>query len=51
LAGQREINKGQPEVRVLRSGAASPEAVGFPLVAQVALLADTCASRPRKWWL
>ena len=38
MAGQREINKGQPEVRVLRSGAASPEAVGFPLVAQVALL-------------
>jgi hypothetical protein len=38
LAGQREINKGQPELRLLRSGAASPEAVGFPLVAQVALL-------------
>jgi len=38
LAGQREINKGQPEVRVLRSGAASPETVGFPCVAQVALL-------------
>ena len=38
MAGQREINKGQPEVRVLRSGAASPEAVGFPCVAQVALL-------------
>ena len=38
LAGQREINKGQPELRLLRSGAASLEAVGFPLVAQVALL-------------
>jgi len=38
LAGQREINKGQPELRVLRSRAATPEEVQFPLVEQVALL-------------
>ena len=38
MAGQREINKGQPELRLLRSRAASPEAVGFPCVEQVALL-------------
>jgi len=38
LAGQREINKGQPELRVLRCRAASPEQVGFPFVAQVARL-------------
>jgi len=38
LAGQREINKGQPELRVLRSRAATPEEVEFPCVEQVALL-------------
>jgi hypothetical protein len=38
LAGRREINKGQPELRVLRSRAATPEEVEFPGVAQVALL-------------
>jgi len=38
LAGRREFNKGQPEARVLRSGASSAEAVDFPCVEQVALL-------------
>jgi len=38
LAGRREFNKGQPELRILRSRAAEPETVGFPLVEQVALL-------------
>jgi len=38
LAGRREFNKGQLEVRVLRSRAASPEEVDFPCVEQVALL-------------
>jgi predicted transposase YbfD/YdcC len=38
LAGKREFNKGQPEVRVLRSLASSAEAMDFPCVEQVALL-------------
>jgi hypothetical protein len=38
LAGQREFNKGQPESRVLRSRAATPEQVDFPGVEQIALL-------------
>jgi hypothetical protein len=38
LAGRREFNKGQPELRILRSRAADPETVGFPSVEQVALL-------------
>lgn len=38
MAGKREINKGQPELRVLRSRAATPEEVAFPCVEQVALL-------------
>jgi len=38
LAGTREINKGGLEVRVLRSQAASSEAVDFPCVEQIALL-------------
>jgi predicted transposase YbfD/YdcC len=38
LAGKCEINKGQPELRVLRSRAATAEEVGFPGVEQVALL-------------
>ena len=38
LAGKREINKGQPELRVLRSRAATSEEVEFPCVEQVALL-------------
>ncbi len=35
-ARRREIDKGQPEARVLRCRAASSEAVGFPCVEQVA---------------
>ncbi len=38
LAGKRELNKGQWEERILRSTAASAEAVDFAGVAQVALL-------------
>ena len=38
MAGRREFNKGQPELRVLRSRAANPEPVGFPCVEEVALL-------------
>lgn len=38
MAGKCEINKGQPERRVLRSRAATPEEAGFPCVEQVALL-------------
>ena len=38
LAGQRELNKGRPEPRVLRSRAATAEEVDFPCVEQVALL-------------
>jgi len=38
LAGTREINKGGLEIRGLRSRAATPEAVDFPCVEQVALL-------------
>ena len=38
LAGKREFNKGQPELRVLRSCASSAEAMDFPCVGQVALL-------------
>lgn len=38
MAGQREFNKGQPESRVLRSCAATPEQASFPCVGQVALL-------------
>jgi len=38
LAGKREINKGQPERRVLRARAATAEEVDFPCVEQVALL-------------
>jgi hypothetical protein len=38
LAGRREFNKGQPELRVLVSRPAASESVGFPLVQQVALL-------------
>jgi hypothetical protein len=38
LAGTREINKGGLEIRGLRSQAATPEAVDFPCVEQVALL-------------
>ena len=38
LAGKREFNKGQPESRVLRSRAATPEQVNFPCVEQIALL-------------
>ena len=38
LAGSREFNKGELEVRVLRSRAASAEEVDFPCVEQVALL-------------
>ena len=38
LAATREFNKGQLEVRVLRSYAASAEAVDFPFVEQVALV-------------
>jgi len=38
LAGRREFNKGQLEVRVLRSRPASPEQADFPCVEQVALL-------------
>jgi predicted transposase YbfD/YdcC len=38
LAARRELNRGQPELRVLRSRAATPEEVGFPCVEQVALL-------------
>jgi hypothetical protein len=38
LAGSREFNRGQWELRVLRSHSTSPEAVDFPCVEQVALL-------------
>jgi predicted transposase YbfD/YdcC len=38
LAGTREFNKGELEVRVLRARAATAEQVDFPLVEQVALL-------------
>jgi predicted transposase YbfD/YdcC len=38
LAGSCEFNTGELEERVLRSKAASPEAVDFPCVEQVALL-------------
>jgi hypothetical protein len=38
LGGAREFNKGELEVRVLRAGAASAEAVDFSCVEQVALL-------------
>jgi hypothetical protein len=38
LAGSREFNKGELEVRVLRSRAASAEEVDFPGVEQIALL-------------
>lgn len=38
MAGRREFNKGQPELRILRSRAVEPEQVGFPCAEQVALL-------------
>lgn len=38
LAGSREFNKGQLEVRVLRCRTATAEQVDFPFVEQVALL-------------
>lgn len=38
MAGTRETNKGGLEIRVLRSQAATSEAVDFPCVEQVALL-------------
>lgn len=38
MAGRREFNKGDLEVRVLRSRAATAEQVDFPFVEQVALL-------------
>jgi predicted transposase YbfD/YdcC len=38
LAGTVEFNKGELEVRVLRSRGASPEAIDFPCVEQVARL-------------
>lgn len=38
MAGRRELNKGQPELRLLRSRAVEPEQVGFPGAEQVALL-------------
>jgi predicted transposase YbfD/YdcC len=38
LAGKREINKGQPELRVLCARATTSEEVEFPCVEQVALL-------------
>lgn len=38
MAAKREINKGQPELRILRSRATTAEEVGFPCVEQVALL-------------
>ena len=38
MAGQRELNKGQPERRVLRSTTATAEQVDFPCVEQIALL-------------
>lgn len=38
MAGKREINKGQPELRVLCARATTSEEVEFPCVEQVALL-------------